>query len=447
MAGDLAGLLFVRGRPMEAQRRYEQAAELAPTATQKVSYLRLAAGAAASRFVGNDALRLFRMAADLAMSIGDRSGAARDLATMSTYVSRSPGIMSEPHPPEEAAALLAEAQATSDGSLRAEAAIAVATGYHGLARDPRAVEPAGRAVDLAERAADGIVLSTALDLLCVVLLALDDIPGAARVVRRRAEVIRTLAVGSSSGFELSDFHLYASDVDLAAGDLVGAGGHADALARLPFYRDEDHLAIARRLKVDALAGAFDDVVRNGERFRLGWERAGRPVAPNLGPSAHAVAMVHGIIGDDARRAEWLRITIDLGVASERLAGCTTGWAPSFDALLALHRDDPGAAVDRLSADLDDAQVWVRMGIGLWRPWYAALWAEAAVLDHHPDAAARIDRSRHAARDNPIARAIVERAAAIAAGDRDTLVRFAITFAQLGCPYQQARTGRMAAGLR
>jgi len=158
-------------------------------------------------------------------------------------------------------------------------------------------------------------------------------------------------------------------------------------------------------------------------------------------------MVHGIIGDDARRAEWLRITIDLGVASERLAGCTTGWAPSFDALLALHRDDPGAAVDRLSADLDDAQVWVRMGIGLWRPWYAALWAEAAVLDHHPDAAARIDRSRHAARDNPIARAIVERAAAIAAGDRDTLVRFAITFAQLGCPYQQARTGRMAAGLR
>ena len=88
-----------------------------------------------------------------------------------------------------------------------------------------------------------------------------------------------------------------------------------------------------------------------------------------------------------------------------------------------------------------------MGSQPWRPWYAALWAEAAALDHHPDAAARIVRSRHAARDNPIAAAMVERADAIATGDRDALVRLAITFAQLGCPYQQARTGRIAAGMR
>jgi hypothetical protein len=81
---------------------------------------------------------------------------------------------------------------------------------------------------------------------------------------------------------------------------------------------------------------------------------------------------------------------------------------------------------------------------LYRPWYAALWAEAAVLDHHPEAMARIDRSRHAALDNPIATAMVECAAAIAAGDRDTLVHLAITFAQLGCPYQQARTSRLTA---
>jgi hypothetical protein len=42
--------------------------------------------------------------------------------------------------------------------------------------------------------------------------------------------------------------------------------------------------------------------------------------------------------------------------------------------------------------------------------------------------------------------MVERAEAIAAGDRHRLTRLAITFAQLGCPYQQARTGRIAAGL-
>jgi len=447
LAADLAGLLFVRGRPMEAQHRYEQAAELTPADADRVRLLRLAAGAAASRFVGTEALRLFRTAADLAAFIGDRPGASRDLAIMAMYICRAPGIMSEPHPPAEAAALVAEAQPLSDGSARTEAAVALAMAYLEGIRDAGAVGPALRAVELAERAADGVVHSAALDLLCTVRLALRDIPGAVRVVRHRAEVIRALPVGATGGFECGDFHLYASDVDLAAGNLAGARDHADALARLPFYRDEEHLAVARRLRVDALSGAFDDVVRNGERFRLAWERAGRSAAPNLGASAYAVAMTHGMLGDEERRVAWLRTTLDIGISAERLAGCATGWAPVFDALLALHRDEPGAAVDRLSADIDDLGVWRSWASGLWLAWYAALWAEAAVLAGRPDAAERIDRSRYAARDNPIATAIVERADALAARDHDRLVRFAITFAQLGCPYQQARTGKLAAAVR
>ena len=45
---------------------------------------------------------------------------------------------------------------------------------------------------------------------------------------------------------------------------------------------------------------------------------------------------------------------------------------------------------------------------MWRPWYAALWAEAAVLSGHEDAADRIRRARVATADNPIATAIVDR---------------------------------------
>jgi hypothetical protein len=229
----------------------------------------------------------------------------------------------------------------------------------------------------------------------------------------------------------------ASDNRITLGDLAAAGEYADRLARLPFFRDE-HLGIVRRMIVDALAGRFDDVVHDAERFRIGWERGGRQAAPGLAKGAYAAAMVHGMLGNDERRALWRQITLDLGVTAEHLEYVATGWAPTFDALLALHHGAPGSALDRLSADLDDSRISMCPAID-WRPWYAAAWAEAAVLAHHDDAPTRIDQARHAARDNPIASAVVERAAATAAGDRSAVANLAATFARLGCPYQEART--------
>ncbi len=307
------------------------------------------------------------------------------------------------------------------------------------------VGDARRTVELAERAGDGIVHSIALDLLTAATLADGDIVEAVRTARRRLDVLGTLSVGPLTGFEFGDGHLLAAEIDLAAGDLAGAAAHASALASLPFYRDEDHLAMSRRLLVDALAGHFDDVIRTGERFRAGWEQAGRPVAPNLARAPYAVATVHGIRGDDDAHDAWVGLTIDLGVGPEQLAGYRLGWPPVFDGLLALHRSDPDAAVQRLAADIDEPQMFTSWSTAAWRPWYAALWAEAAVLTNHDDAPNRVERSRRAARNNPVAVAIVDRANAIAAADRDTLISLAATFAQLGCPYQQARTGRIAAG--
>ena len=443
LAAELAGLLFLRGWPAQAQRRYEQAADLAETRSERLRCLRLAAGAAASRFAGNEALRLFRDAADLAVSIGDRGGAARDLATMAMYIGRAQGIMAEKPSPAEAAALVAEARAVSDGSPVAEAAVAMAADYG----DPAALGHAQRAVELAEQAGDAIVHSAALDRLTAVHLARHDLAAAVRVVQRRIALLATLPVGAPSGFELADGRLMAADTVLAAGDLAGAAAHAKALARLPFYRDEDHLAMCRRLIVDALAGRFDDVVQTGELFRVGWERAGRPVATVLCRAAYAVAMVHGMRGDEERRQAWVRVTVDTGTDPRDLAGWCNVWAATFDGLLALHRGDLAEAQRRLAPDIDDPAVFGIWDSAEWRAWYAALWAEAAVLAGHAAAEERIRRSGHAARDNPIATAIVERAAAIAAHDHARLVRFAATFAQLGCPYQQARTVELAAGLR
>ncbi len=244
-----------------------------------------------------------------------------------------------------------------------------------------------------------------------------------------------------NGFEHSDHHLYGSEVLLAAGDLCGAAEYADRAARLPFNRDDEFLGLARRLKVNAIAGHFDDVLRDASRFRTSWERDGRPVVPNLAQCAYAVAMVHGILGDDAGRAEWAQITDDL--LGGQPSPSRFAWQSAFDAFVELHLGNVAIALDRLAVDIDDAVTWWHAGQTMYRPWYAAVWAEAAVLARRDDASDRVARARRATRDNPITAAMVERAAAIAAGDRPAVAELAATFAALGCPYQEERTHVLA----
>ena len=43
-------------------------------------------------------------------------------------------------------------------------------------------------------------------------------------------------------------------------------------------------------------------------FLVAWERAGRPVARTLNVTCYALAMVHGVLGDDRRRDQWIDIT-------------------------------------------------------------------------------------------------------------------------------------------
>jgi hypothetical protein len=440
LAADLAGQLWLRGRLMEAQRRYEQAAELSPSQADRVELLRLAAGAAGSGYLGTDMLRLLREAADLARSLGDLDGAAGDLAWMSLFITRAPGIMAQTRTDEEAADLLAEAEAVSGGSARAEAAMTLAkafANYRGLS-----AEQAEQAVERARKTSDPALVDAALDLLTAVQLRLDDIPAAVATVRRRDMAAGSLPMVALNGFAHSDHAQYGCEVLLAAGDLSGASEYADRLARLPFNREEGLLGLARRLKVDAFAGHFDAVLRDATHFRNSWERLGEPVVPNLASSAGAVAMVHGILGHHESRAQWLRLTNDLNGDQPTIT--TRMWEPTFDALVALHHAEPRTASERLTLDLDDPETWWHAGQIIYRPWYAAVWAEAAVLDRRPDAQARIQRARHAARANPIAFAVVERAEAFAGADRTAVENFAETFEALHCPYQQARTGVLAA---
>jgi hypothetical protein len=297
---------------------------------------------------------------------------------------------------------------------------------------------------MARRAGDAVLVSSVLDQMCAIRLSRDDLAGAAAAIAEREVALADVPIDARTGFELADFRLMGSEVGLAVGDLALARRHADALALLPFHRGDAHLALGRRLKVDAMAGLLDEVAESGERFRVDWVRAGRPVASNMASTAGAVAMVHGLRGDDIERRRWRTITETLGAGLARRLSNHTAWGPTFDGLLALHVGDVPAALAALAVDIDDRQAWGAWHQGLWRPWYAAVWAEAAVLGREPSRPDRLARARVAARDNPIAAAIVERAAAIDGGRVESLDALAGTFDELGCVYQRDRTRQLAA---
>jgi len=192
--------------------------------------------------------------------------------------------------------------------------------------------------------------------------------------------------------------------------------------------------------VTALAGDWDETAAFGERFREGWERAGRPRAGNLSQGPYAAAAVCGLRGGDAGRAEWLTVVDALVTPGVPFADIHHG--EFFDALVLLHSGRPADAMTLLATPPEDFRAWYN---GLWRPWYAALWAEAAVLAGEPVAAGRIGRARRCAAGNPIALAIVDRSAALAAGSRDGMLAAAERLNAAGCRYQWARTLVLAGG--
>jgi predicted ATPase/DNA-binding CsgD family transcriptional regulator len=432
----LAATCFTRGLLGESQHRYEQAAEVAADTATRIEMLMCAGGAASSRQAGGDSLRLWRAAADTAGAAGDTGAAARALAASAELLLRGPGIIADKPPEGTHTALIDEARALGATDPRAEAALLTAVTFEMEETHPDAAATAERAVAAARALDDPLLESAALDALTVVHLGRGNVAGALDAVRRRIELLSGLRPSARSAFEIADAYNMAVEVSVTAGDFTAARAFADTLARLPFHSVDRHLATNRRMRVEALAGELDRVLADGELFRRGWERAGRPVSTSLASGAYAVAMTHGLRGDDVARAEWLRITIDLGLDRDRLEGCYTGYGPTFDAIVALHRGDAQAAFDRLEHDPGDFDTWYT---GEWRPWYAAFHAEAAVLLGHESAAERIERARPMVAANPMTVALVERAAALLAGDTDRLVELASELAATGCRYQWART--------
>ena len=231
-------------------------------------------------------------------------------------------------------------------------------------------------------------------------------------------------------------------VYVAAGDLEAARRYAQQRSELPFFREADHLAVEWLLTTAAIAGDFDEADALAQRFRRGWTEAGSPPLGGIAFAPAAAAMAYGIRGDDEARLEWLHIFTEMHRVVKPARGRHTIYSPAFEGLVALHRGEIGVALSHVAGDPESFKPWHDAA---WRPWYTAVWAEAAVLAALPDRRTRLDRARFVVRENPVAAALVERAAALDVGDHETLLTVAAALDSAGCPYQRARTLVLAGG--
>jgi hypothetical protein len=430
--------------PSEAQERYEEAAALAVDPAGAAEALHLGAAVAWGRYAGNEAIRLYRAAARAARRGGDPRRAALELASAAEVITNAPGILSEPPPAGEERALLGEARALAGGDVHIEAAVLTVTTPEDEF-DPAYADLAERAVELARRVGDTRLESAALDQLTAVRLICGEFAEAVATVQRRLELLAPRAHDVEMAWEIPDTVHMAPMVYLAAVDLEAARRYAQKRSELPSFREADHLAVEWMLTTAALAGDFDEAVELAQRFRRGWVEAGRPPLGGTAFAPAAAAMVYGIRGDDEARLEWLDMTAERRRVVQPMRGRQALYSPAFDGMVALHRGEIGVALTHMAAAPESFKRW--FDAAAWRPWYAALWAEAGVLAALPDRRSRLDRARYVVRGNPIASAIIDRAEAIDAGGTNRLLAAAAALDAAGCRYQCARTLVFAGGGR
>ncbi|MFE9575422.1 ATP-binding protein [Nocardia sp. NPDC006044] len=433
LAISLAQLAFARNLISESQRRYEQAASLTDDPVAAAAALRRAAEVAGCRMRGEDMYRLYRAAAEIAVGAGDSASSARDLATAAITAYRMSDTFAQPVAAGEAAALLSTARELAGADPAALAAVALAE--CGVLADPGegpelsaaitstgaldapgsetavpvAISRARRAVDLADRTGDPFARSAALDALAAAQCWAGDIFAAAETTQRRVALLSAMPHTPASALEHVNALSEAAEIGIGVGDLRGSRRWAEQLRDLPLLAERGDFATSALLVVDALAGNLDEVHTASGRFIDAWERSGRPYAPSLAPAAAAVAMTHGLRGDDVARGEWLAIvdTLD-GAPGHRFA-----YRAVFAAFVLLDRRQPDQAWAELASEpdaLDERAIWI------WRHWYVALRAEAAVSAGHPDARGFVAAARTTVSGNPMAGAIVERAAALLDAD-------------------------------
>ena len=134
------------------------------------------------------------------------------------------------------------------------------------------------------------------------------------------------------------------------------------------------------------------------------ETDARPAAAGRALTPAAVALAHGLLGNDQAREDWLAVMAEMRGVPRASASRGTGYGELFEAMALLHGGHPQEAYDVLTADSERGLYGA-----VFHQWTAAVTAQAAVLAGNPDAGERIQMAARACSGNPAATTILNRA--------------------------------------
>lgn len=343
----LATLLFRSGRAREAQLRFEQAGSLAD-----------AAAVASCRVQGEDALRLHLADRNACRERGDDEGYGAATARAAELILRFEGMFAGPVP--SADDLLAELDPRYPTAARLIAANRVDPD------DPSTARHALHAADRAHTAGSLLRESAALDIATGAQIMGARLGDAVVTARRRVALFAGAVLEPQSVLELKDALRMGVLTGVGVGDLDFALACAERQRTMPALREQRDLAIDEALLPEVLAGRWDEARADAETFLADWDAAGRPSASGRAVGPAAVAMMHGLSGEESARTKWLGV-----VSALRRSEGTRGAAylELFDAVVMAHRGEPRAALARVANPLSS---WWG---GLFERWRLALVAE------------------------------------------------------------------------
>ena len=440
-----------RGALARSQELYEHAAALAASDVGRAKALRVAADVAIRRWRGDIAFALYKQAAQAAERAGEAGLAAAAYGRAVELSSRMVGVTGELPPQQitemlEAARRLApeddlatKAQLLLDDvwiewggiSLSGSSTLAGSGANTQAEFAARGAQSANEALELARKTDDPRLLSSALDAACAIAWSMHRYQRANEVARERMELLREAAKSPALEVERNDARHMMIESSLQIGRFAEAAKFAAEARDADLSHGVAYSAWSRGLYPHFFLGQWDETLEMAIRFREAWLAEERPPIAAMASALSTAGAIHGYRGDERASADWFGVAE--GMAQE---GGQRGGVRLLKTDVDIHRGRFDCALEHVQ---DPA------GGFWWHTVYLATRAESFVLAGRPDAKATLADIEAHVDEQPYARAITLRARGQLADDPEAIERARALFAELGCPYQEARTAWLLGG--